>query len=43
VLIPGRVRAGYVDTTAELGHLLEICQLRREDIDFFTALVADSA
>ncbi len=43
VLIPGRVRAGYVDTTAELGHWLEICQLQREDIDFFTALVADSA
>ena len=43
VLIPGRVRAGYVDTTAELGHWLEICQLQREDIEFFTALVADSA
>ena len=42
VLIPGRVRAGYVDTTAELGHWLEICQLQREDIEFFTALVADS-
>ena len=43
VLIPDRVRAGYVDTTAELGHWLEICQLQREDIDFFTALVNDSA
>jgi hypothetical protein len=43
VLIPGRVRAGYVDTRAELGHWLEICQLQREDIDFFTALVNDSA
>jgi hypothetical protein len=43
VLIPDRVRAGYVDTTAELGHWLEICQLHREDIDFFTALVNDSA
>ena len=29
VLIPDRVRAGYVDTTAELGHWLEICQLQR--------------
>jgi hypothetical protein len=43
VLIPGRVRAGYVDTRAELGHWLEICQLQREDIEFFTALVAESA
>lgn len=43
VLIPGRVRAGYVDTRAELGHWLEICQLQREDIEFFTALVTDSA
>jgi Glyoxalase/Bleomycin resistance protein/Dioxygenase superfamily len=43
LVIPGRVRAGYVDTTAELGHWLEICQLHREDIDFFTSLVADSA
>ena len=43
VLIPNRVRAGYVDTSAELGHWLEICQLQREDIDFFTALIDDSA
>jgi Glyoxalase/Bleomycin resistance protein/Dioxygenase superfamily len=43
VLIPGRVRAGYVDTRAELGHWLEICQLQREDIEFFSALVAESA
>jgi hypothetical protein len=43
VLIPNRVRAGYVDTTAELGHWLEICQLQPEDIEFFSALVADSA
>jgi len=43
VLIPDRVRAGYVDTTGELGHWLEICQLQREDIDFFSSLVADSA
>jgi Glyoxalase/Bleomycin resistance protein/Dioxygenase superfamily len=43
LVIPDRVRAGYVDTTTELGHWLEICQLHAEDIDFFTALVADSA
>jgi hypothetical protein len=43
VLIPGRVRAGYVDARAELGHWLEICQLQREDIEFFSALVAESA
>jgi catechol 2,3-dioxygenase-like lactoylglutathione lyase family enzyme len=43
VLIPDRVRAGYVDTTAELGHWLEICQLQRADTEFFGALAADSA
>jgi len=26
-----------------LGHWLEICQLSREDIEFFSALVSDSA
>jgi hypothetical protein len=41
--IPDRVRAGYVDTRAALGHFLEICQLQREDTDFFDGLVADSA
>jgi hypothetical protein len=43
VLIPNRVRAGYVDTTHLLGHWLEVCQLQPEDIDFFTSLVTDSA
>jgi hypothetical protein len=43
VLIPDRVRAGYVDMTAELGHYVEICQLQREDTDFFSGLVTDSA
>jgi len=42
LVIPDRVRAGYVDTTAELGHWLEVCQLQREDIDFFSSLVSDS-
>jgi hypothetical protein len=41
--IPDRVRAGYIDTRAELGHFLEVCQLQRDDTDFFDALVADSA
>ena len=43
VLIPDRVRAGYVDTTAELGHYLEICQLQEADIEFFTGLVEAGA
>jgi hypothetical protein len=43
VLIPDRVRAGYVDTTAELGHYLEICQLQKADIEFFTGLVEAGA
>lgn len=43
VLIPDRVRAGYVDTTAELGHWLEICQLQSADTEFFDGLAADSA
>jgi hypothetical protein len=43
VLIPDRVRAGYVNATAELGHYLEICQLQTADTDFFSSLVNDSA
>ena len=43
VLIPDRVRAGYVDTTAELGHYLEVCQLQSADIEFFSGLVAAGA
>ena len=43
VLIPDRVRAGYVDMTAELGHYVEICQLQPQDTDFFGGLVSDSA
>jgi hypothetical protein len=38
VQIPDRVRAGYVDTTAELGHFLEVCQLQEADIEFFSGL-----
>jgi hypothetical protein len=43
VLIPNRVRAGYVDTAADLGHMLEVCQLQREDVEFFSGLLADAA
>jgi hypothetical protein len=41
VLIPDRVRAGYVDTTAQLGHYLEVCQLQKADTDFFSSLIDD--
>jgi hypothetical protein len=43
VLIPDRVRAGYVDMTAELGHFLEICQLQPADTEFFSGLIEQSA
>lgn len=39
VLIPDRVRAGYVDTTAQLGHFMEVCQLQEADIEFFSSLI----
>ena len=41
VLIPDRVRAGYVDTTALLGHWLEVCQLQPADTEFFSSLITD--
>jgi hypothetical protein len=43
VLIPDRVRAGYVDTRALLGHWLEVCQLQAADVEFFSGLVEESA
>jgi hypothetical protein len=43
VLIPDRVRAGYVDTTARFGHWLEICQLQAADVAFFSELVEPAA
>ena len=43
VLIPDRVRAGYVDTTPQLGHFLEICQLQKADIEFVSGLLEASA
>jgi hypothetical protein len=43
VLIPNRVRAGYVDTTAQLGHFMEVCQLQEADIEMFSSLVTADA
>ena len=43
LIIPGRVRAGYVDTSADLGHYLEVCQLKPDDIATFSGLVTGSA
>ena len=43
VLIPNRVRAGYIDTTAQLGHFMEVCQLQEADIEFFSGLVEQGA
>jgi hypothetical protein len=43
VLIPDRARVAYVDTRPQLGHYVEICQLKAADIEFFSGLVADSA
>jgi hypothetical protein len=43
LLIPDRVRAGYVDATARLGHFLEVCQLQEADIELFSGLVEQSA
>lgn len=42
-VIAGRVRAGYIDTAAELGHLLEVCQLQHDDIEFLSPLTSESA
>jgi len=43
ILIPDRARLAYVDTTAQLGHYLELCQLQKADTDFFSGLIAESA
>jgi hypothetical protein len=39
VLIPDRVRAGYVDTAGMLGHYIEVCQLQPADTEFFSSLI----
>ncbi len=43
ILIPNRARLAYVDTTAQLGHYIELCQLEKADTDFFSGLIAESA
>lgn len=43
LIIPNRVRAGYIDATADLGHFLEVCQLQDDDIATFSGLVEGSA
>jgi hypothetical protein len=42
IVIPDRARLAYVDTTALLGHYLEICQLQPADTEFFTGLIEGS-
>jgi Glyoxalase/Bleomycin resistance protein/Dioxygenase superfamily len=43
ILIPDRARLAYVDTTARLGHYIELCQLEKADTEFFSGLIAESA
>jgi len=43
IMIPDRARLAYVDTTAELGHFLEFCQLQPADTEFFSGLIDGSA
>jgi hypothetical protein len=43
LVIPDRVRAGYVDMSAQLGHYLEVCQLQPEDTEFFSGLAEQGA
>lgn len=42
-LIPGYVRAGYVDATGRLGHYLEICQHEPEGMALFSELTRAAA
>ena len=42
IIIPDRARLAYVDTTATLGHWLELCQLQPADTEFFTTLIEGS-
>jgi Glyoxalase/Bleomycin resistance protein/Dioxygenase superfamily len=43
IVIPERARLAYVDTTALLGHYIELCQLQPADTEFFSGLIAGSA
>ncbi|HKH22494.1 MAG TPA: VOC family protein [Solirubrobacterales bacterium] len=42
ILIPDRARLAYVDTSEQLGHWIELCQLQKADTDFFSGLIAES-
>ena len=43
ILIPDRARLAYVDTRAQLGHWIELCQLQKADTDFFSGLIEEGA
>jgi Glyoxalase/Bleomycin resistance protein/Dioxygenase superfamily len=43
ILIPERARLAYVDTTAMLGHYIELCQLQKADTEFFSGLIEEGA
>jgi hypothetical protein len=43
ILIPDRARLAYVDTSAQLGHYIELCQLQPADTEFFSGLIEGSA
>jgi hypothetical protein len=43
ILIPDRARLAYVDTSAMLGHYIELCQLQPADTEFFSGLIAEGA
>jgi hypothetical protein len=42
VEIPGRIRAAYVDTSAELGHMIEICQFAEETAASYADLLDEA-
>jgi hypothetical protein len=43
ILIPDRARLAYVDTSAMLGHYIELCQLQPADTEFFSGLIEGGA
>ena len=43
ILIPDRARLAYVDTRRQLGHWIELCQLQKADIEFFSGLIEEGA
>jgi Glyoxalase/Bleomycin resistance protein/Dioxygenase superfamily len=42
IVVPDRARLAYVDTTAQLGHWIEVGQLQKQDTEFFSGLITDS-